>query len=101
RGLYTEFCKIMHFFYPSLGEGQHQKIPSDSSSPCRKIPQNKKSAKLENFFSQNFQKVFEKIEKNHLGPPLCFFQKFSKKTKGGTKVNFFSNPVPKIPGIDP
>ena len=41
-----------------------------------------------------FLSIFEKIEKNHLGPPLCFFQKFSKKTKGGTKVIFFSNPVP-------
>ena len=29
--------------------GQNQKIPSDSSSPCRKTSQNKKSAKLENF----------------------------------------------------
>src|SRR6185312_16218754 len=42
---------------PSYGvpsRGQNQKIPSDSSSPCLKTPQYKKSAKLENFLKIRF-----------------------------------------------
>ena len=36
--------------------GQTQKIPSDSSSPCRKTPEYKKSADLETFW--NFEKIW-------------------------------------------
>src|SRR6185437_9555736 len=40
--------------YGVPSRGQNQKIPADSSSPCQKTPQNKKSAKLENFLKIRF-----------------------------------------------
>src|SRR6185437_6277890 len=41
--------------YGVPSRGQNQKIPSDSSSPCQKTPQHKKSAKFDNFLKiRNF-----------------------------------------------
>ena len=52
RGKNPLYGVLTSYGVPS--RGQNQKIPSDSSSPCRKTPQCKKSAKFENFLKIRF-----------------------------------------------
>src|SRR3569833_3470352 len=47
RGKNPLYGVLILYGVPS--RGQNQKIPSDSSSPCQKTPQHKKSRKMERF----------------------------------------------------